>query len=230
MKIIGHRGAAGITAENTIASILAAKKAGVDAIEFDVRLTKDNHLVLCHDATLERTHGISEKISNLSLKEITKFVSLSGHKIPTLKEALEACGETAVVIEAKGAKWAEALHKVIGDHPKKDKYSVISFHHHELFAFGKYKSGVPLYVLEHRNSFDAINAARIYNFDGIDINFWTLNPLTYYLAKRHNLKTIVFTVNKTWIARMIKLLYPGVDITTNIPHKMQHLRDKENAN
>lgn len=225
MKLIGHRGAASITAENTIAGILAAKKAGVDAIEFDIRLTKDKQFVLIHDADLERTHGINQRVSSLTLKEIKKFVSLSGHTIPSLEEALRACGDTPVVIEAKGNKWADHLHKVIGDHPTKHFYSVIAFNHHELHAFSKFKTGIPVYVLEHRNSFDAINAAMVYKFDGIDINFWTLNPLTYYLAKRHSLKVIVFTVDRTWIARMLKFLYPDIDITTNVPQKMQHLRD-----
>lgn len=224
MKIIGHRGAASISAENTIASILAAKKAGVDAIEFDVRLTKDKHFVLIHDSDLERTHGISEKVSNLTLAEVSKIVSLSGHKIPSLADALKACGDTPVVIEAKGSNWAEELFKVIGKHPKKNNYSVISFHHHELYEFAKMGSGIPVFVLEHRNSFDAINAARVYNFDGIDINFWTLNPLSYYLAKRHNLKVLVFTVDSPFIARILRLLYPDVDITTNVPQKMLQLK------
>jgi glycerophosphoryl diester phosphodiesterase len=224
MKLIGHRGAASITAENTIASILAAKKAGVDAIEFDIRLTKDHQFVLVHDADLERTHNIDQKVSNLSLDEISKIVSLSGHKIPSLEQALKACGDTPAVIEAKGNHWASYLHDAIGDHPAKHISSVISFNHHELHAFAKYQTGIPTYVLEHRNSFDAINAARVYKFNGIDINFWSLNPLTYFLAKRHNLRIIVFTVDKPWIARMLKFLYPEVDITTNVPQKMQHLR------
>lgn len=225
MKLIGHRGAASITAENTIAGILAAKKAGVDAIEFDIRLTKDKRFVLIHDNDLERTHGINKKVSSMTFSEVSKAVSLSGHKIPSLEEALQACGDTPVVIEAKGNKWADALHRVIGDHPTKHYYSVIAFNHHELHAFAKFETGIPVYVLEHRNSFDAINAARVYKFDGIDINFWTLNPLTYYLSKRHNLKVIVFTVDRTWIARMLKFLYPDIDITTNVPQKMQQLRD-----
>ncbi len=225
MKIIGHRGAAGITAENTIAGILAAKKAGVDAIEFDVRLTKDRVPVLCHDSDLQRTHGIDSKLSSLSWKEISKLVSLSGHKIPTLKEALKACGNHNVVIEVKGNNWSDALLDELKDHPNKSKFSVIAFNHHQLHAFNQQGTGIPVYVLEQRNSFDAINAARVYNFDGIDINFWTLNPLTYYLAKRHHLKVIVYTVDRPWIARLLKILYPNVDITTNIPHKMQHLRD-----
>lgn len=225
MKLIGHRGAASITAENTIASILAAKKAGVDAIEFDIRLTKDGRFVLVHDSDLERTHGIGKRVSHMTYNEISKIISLSGHRIPSLEEALTACGDTPVVIEAKGGHWAGALHKIIGDHPTKHFYSVIAFNHHELHAFAKFEAGIPVYVLEHRNSFDAINAARVYKFDGIDINFWTLNPLSYLLAKRHKLKVIVFTVDRPWIARMLKFLYPDIDITTNVPQKMQHLRD-----
>ena len=227
MRIIGHRGAASLALENTIKSIQEAKKAGVDAIEFDIRVTKDKHLILSHDSTLERTHGVDHKVSDSHLSKISKVVSDAGHKVPTLKEALKACGDTPAVIEGKGSKWAEPLAKLVNTHPNRKNFAVISFNHHELAEFKKLSSDIPLYVLEHRNSFDAINAARIYNFDGIDINFWTLNPLTYFLAKRHNLKLIVFTVDRPWIARLIKFLYPEVDITTNIPQKLQSLRLKK---
>ena len=59
MKIIGHRGAAGLALENTLPGIELARLLGVDAIEIDVRKTKDNQLILCHDADLKRVAGVS---------------------------------------------------------------------------------------------------------------------------------------------------------------------------
>lgn len=55
MQIIGHRGAAGIAPENTWTSFDAALASGVDAIETDVRATRDDRLILIHDKHLERT-------------------------------------------------------------------------------------------------------------------------------------------------------------------------------
>ena len=46
MLIIGHRGAAGLAPENTMAAIAAGIEAGSDMIEIDVRLTRDNQLVV----------------------------------------------------------------------------------------------------------------------------------------------------------------------------------------
>lgn len=226
MNIIGHRGVSSIAPENSIESIKKAKKVGVDAIEFDVRASKDGELFLCHDATLTRTHGIDIKISASTSKELSKIINKNGEKLPTLIEALDACGDTPAVIECKNGNWAEPLKKVLHDHPSKHLHAVISFNHHELAKFGKLCSDIPLYVLEHRNPFDAINAARIYGFQGIDISYWTLNPLAYILAWRHNLKIIVFTVNKKWVANFIRVLYPGISITTDVPQNMQHARPK----
>jgi glycerophosphoryl diester phosphodiesterase len=55
MLIIGHRGAAGLAPENTMAAIAAGIEAGSDMIEIDVRLTRDNQLVVIHDPRLVRT-------------------------------------------------------------------------------------------------------------------------------------------------------------------------------
>lgn len=230
MNIIGHRGATSLSPENTLKGIRSAKRVGVDAIEFDVRVSKDGKLFLCHDANLMRTYGIDKRIATMTSKELTSVVDSEGNKLPTLEAALNACGRTPAIIECKNGNWAEALQKVLQAHPNKLLHKVISFNHHELAKFGKLVPDIPLYVLEHRNPFDGINAARIFGFQGIDINYWTLNPLVYILAWRHKLQIVVFTVNKSWVASFLRVLYPGIYITTDYPQKMQHLRSKKLRN
>lgn len=226
MNIIGHRGAKSLALENSIKGIRAAIDAGVDGIEFDVRTSKDGVLYLIHDSSLLRTHSVDKKIAEMTSTQIAKIKDSDGHVIPTIEQALDACADTPAIIECKNGNWAEPLQKVLTRHPKKHIHSVISFNHHELAKFGKLCPHIPLYVLEHRNPFDAINAARVYGFQGIDINYWTLNPLAYILAWRHKLRVIVFTVNKSWTANFLRVLYPGISITTDIPQDMQHLRPK----
>lgn len=224
MKVVGHRGAAGLASENSIASIKKARRVGVDAIEFDIRLSKDGKPYLCHDPTLIRTHDVDEYISSLTSKQISKIRGPKGDHIPSLEEALQTCGKTDVLIEAKGGGWAEVLASILLPHPNRKHFTVISFNHEELSKFGDLCPTVPLFVLELRNPFDAINAARIYRLDGIDVNYWTLNPLAYYLARRHNLKIAVFTVDKPWVAKLLRFLYKDILITTNYPDRLQFLR------
>lgn len=223
MKIIGHRGAAGLALENTIEAIRAARKAGVDAIEFDIRVSTDGELVLSHDASLERTHGFDKKVRHMHSREIRSVRSPEGNRVPTLAEAVAAAKETPLVIEGKSEDWPELLATFILSRKLKN-CTVISFNHQALAKFRELCPTVPTLVLEHRNPFDAINAARTYKFDGIDINYWTLSPLSYWLAKRHNLRIVVFTVNKPWVGRFLRVLYPSIAITTNVPHKLQFLR------
>lgn len=102
-KIIGHRGAAAYAPENTLEGIHTAADMGVEWVEFDVKLTKDQVPILFHDDTLERTtNGGDTPVAGLTYEEIRQFEagswfadSFAGIKIPTLEEALE------VVIDRK---------------------------------------------------------------------------------------------------------------------------------
>jgi len=69
-KIIGHRGARGLAAENTIAGIDAALALGVDEIEIDVRVTKDGVPILMHDAALVLPGGENLRIADTDYKTL----------------------------------------------------------------------------------------------------------------------------------------------------------------
>lgn len=97
-KIIveGHRGYRARYPENTLVSYLNAMKLGVDAIEFDVWLSKDGVPVIMHDSNLMRITGVNDDIRNRTLAELKmldagshKGPEFAGEQIPTLREALE---------------------------------------------------------------------------------------------------------------------------------------------
>ena len=86
---IGHRGTR-ISDENTIYAFNKALKYGAEYIEFDVRKTKDNKLIIIHDATLERTTKGSGLIKNLTYNDISKYkTKRNSSKIPLLSDVLE---------------------------------------------------------------------------------------------------------------------------------------------
>jgi glycerophosphoryl diester phosphodiesterase len=109
--VIAHRGDSENRPENTLASFESALTVGADLIELDVQRTRDGHVVVLHDGTLERTTNGRGKVFEKTLAEV-KAVSAgyperfesrySSEKVPTLPEALEMLkGRTRVMIEIK---------------------------------------------------------------------------------------------------------------------------------
>lgn len=96
-KIIGHRGAKAYAPENTLASIHAAADMGVEWVEIDSKLTKDDVAIVFHDDELNRTTSGSGLVAEADYKTISELdagswfgESFIGEKIPTLEEALDA--------------------------------------------------------------------------------------------------------------------------------------------
>ncbi len=92
-KIMGHRGAAGLALENTLASMRCAAEAGASCVEFDVTLLADNSVVVHHDAELGRSMLGNVPLASLTLEELTKVKPRNNpdteeYKIPTLREVL----------------------------------------------------------------------------------------------------------------------------------------------
>lgn len=186
MKIIGHRGAAGLALENTIESIRVAIATGVDAIEIDVRTTKDNKLVLCHDKNTGNISEDSYTINELSLSNLQKVKLHNGEFLATLEQAIKTASGTALVIEGKDNHWARPLSKTLKSYKNLPEFRVISFNHQELYTFSQLNSKIPVYALENTNPFEVIRTARVLGFNGVDINFWLLNPLTYFWHESTN--------------------------------------------
>jgi glycerophosphoryl diester phosphodiesterase len=144
-KIIGHRGAAGYAPENTLESIATAADMGIEWVEFDVKLTKDQVPILFHDESLERTtNGGDRPVAEITFEEIRALEagswfadSFAGIKIPTLEEALEVVIEHGMGLnleikpcpgrEKETAEAALDILSQVWDEP--DKLLISSFSH-----------------------------------------------------------------------------------------------------
>ncbi|MZD07836.1 glycerophosphodiester phosphodiesterase [Streptomyces sp. SID5785] len=97
---VAHRGDPYRVRENTLPSLRSALERGADAVEVDVRLTRDRVPVLLHDATLDRLWKHDRPLSALSADEVR---GLTEGGVPTLAEALEQTGDARIMVDLPGA-------------------------------------------------------------------------------------------------------------------------------
>lgn len=86
---ISHRGLHTQFAENTISAFQAAVRHGFDAMETDLRITKDGHIVLLHDADLHRVANDSRIVSDLSRDELQKIRLRDGSQVMFFDQFVE---------------------------------------------------------------------------------------------------------------------------------------------
>ena len=94
--VIAHRGRSDVAPENTLEAFSRAIDAGADAIELDVRLTRDGHVAVIHDRRVDRTTSGTGVIGKLTLSEIKDLDAGSwfgpdfkSARVPTLDEVFE---------------------------------------------------------------------------------------------------------------------------------------------
>lgn len=109
MKIVGHRGARNEAPENTIPGFAYAVQLGLQAVELDVRRSRDNQLVVIHDATVDRTTDRSGDVGDFTADELANMDARAAHPewpercgIPTLTEVLDVVARLSrLLIEIK---------------------------------------------------------------------------------------------------------------------------------
>lgn len=99
VEVVAHRGYKAVAPENTIAAFDAAAKAGARYVEVDVRATRDGHLVLMHDATVDRTTNGHGAVKDLTFEEIRKLDAGGGQRVPALREVLDWSIRSGVKID-----------------------------------------------------------------------------------------------------------------------------------
>lgn len=224
MLIIGHRGAKGLVAENTLASLEAGMLNGADILEFDVRLTKDNVLVVIHDARLTRTHKRNIAVSGLTLDEL-RAESIDS-PIPTLKEVLDKYYKKILLnieIKSRGAGIA-VIELLNSGYIKKsadwDNILISSFKGSELVKIRKIAAKANLALLHEENPFIFIAYHRRITLTAVGFHRLYLNRFALEIARRLQLFTYVYTVDRT--AAIPLLQEQAIDgVVTNYPDKFR---------
>ncbi len=222
---IGHRGARGHVAENTLESIEKALSLGVDGVEIDVFRCKSGELVVIHDETLDRTTNGKGNVEDFTLVELKSLVVENKFKIPTLVEVLDLLDAKYVLnIELKGRNTAKSANKIIKDYIrnegwKQDQFVVSSFEWDELREFYKLNKDIPIGILTEDDPLNAIEVGKELNAFSIHPYHIYLNPERVNTIHNEGFKIYTWTVNKPENIKRIKEL--GVDaIITDFPEKI----------
>lgn len=117
IAVIAHRAGRGIRPENTLAAIRNAIKLGADYVELDIRATKDGHLVIMHDSSVDRTTNGKGAVRDLDFEAIRSFdagskfnAKYAAEKIPTFDEVLALChNKVHIYVDHKEAPTEQVL-------------------------------------------------------------------------------------------------------------------------
>ncbi|MDF0725870.1 glycerophosphodiester phosphodiesterase [Cytobacillus sp. S13-E01] len=160
--VIAHQGGEDLAPSNTLASFTLANNLGVDALEFDIHITKDGQLVTIHDPTVDRTTNGSGKVENFTLEELQKldagyyFKDLEGELsyrgkglyIPTVEEVFQTFPDQRMVIEIKDTnsperteEISEKLWRLIVKYNLEEKVNISSFDQEIIESFQSYAKG-----------------------------------------------------------------------------------------
>jgi glycerophosphoryl diester phosphodiesterase len=238
LEIIAHRGESHEAPENTLAAFRLAWKRQADAIELDVHLTRDGHLIVCHDADTYRTTGVSLAIRDRTMDDLRRLDAGSwkgpkwkGERLPSLEEALDTMprGGRCFVELKCGSEGVPALVKAVRSANKSsDQIAIISFHSDALAEAKRCLPELSAYFLASVRRDAAagkfvpdigslIETARSVGADGLDLSLHALEePMVVDQIKDAGLGLYVWTVDDPDTARKAAAL--GVDgITTNQP-------------
>lgn len=222
---IGHRGAKGHVAENTLESIQKALEIGVDGIEIDVHLSQSGQLVVFHDFTLEHLTNGTGEIAKKTLEELKQLKLQKNYRIPTLLEVLDLIDHQCLLnIELKGDRTAFETCKSVQLYVETkgwqfDNFLISSFNHDELKTVYNLNKEIPLAVLTREDLDDAINFGKTINATAIHPEYYLLDADNVKHIQNSGFKVIAWTVND--LKDIARLKQYGVDgIISDYPDQL----------
>jgi glycerophosphoryl diester phosphodiesterase len=212
---IGHRGAKGHVAENTLASFQKAIELGVDMIELDVYLSKDTIPVVIHDKTIDRTTSGSGLVSDFDAKALQQL------GVPTLEDVFILINHHCEInIEIKAFEAVESVLNLIhSTHFRKEKIVISSFDWNALQEVRFHDDILRIGVLTETNIDLALAFSKF-------IKAYSIHPYYHLLMKENviqmqskNFKVYPWTINEPEDIIFVKSL--NVDgIITDFPDRI----------
>ncbi|MEU3183759.1 glycerophosphodiester phosphodiesterase family protein [Streptomyces sp. NPDC006923] len=205
----------GAEPENTLRSFAHAERAGMDAIELDLHLSKDGALVVMHDTEVDRTTDGTGPIAGQTLAELRELDAGKGERIPVFDEVLDAV-RSPLQAEIKDTAAARALAEVMHARGLTGRVEVSSFHDEAVAEIGALVPGVRTVLIASRWGTDVVDRATAVGAATLALNIRRLTLEVVERAHAEGLRVIGWVVNtedQLQLARAFRL--DGV--TTDFP-------------
>ena len=219
IALIAHRGASDSAPENTLAAIAKALQSPAAFIEIDIHQTRDQQVVVMHDATVDRTTNGQGPIASLTLAQVRQLdagswydTTFSQEKVPTLEEVLTLIkGKKKLLIEIKKgedyyAGIESATLELIRKHQAQDWTMIQSFYDEVLTRVWKSEYAVPTHKLiigkvpwlpiyfDHRLRWGSLE--KYYRASAINVNEYFATRAFIRHVHSQGFKTYVWTVDE----------------------------------
>ncbi|MFG3281052.1 glycerophosphodiester phosphodiesterase [Streptomyces sp. NPDC048111] len=205
----------GVEPENTLRSFVHAERAGMDAIELDLHLSKDGALVVMHDAEVDRTTDGRGRIGELTLAELRELDAGQGERVPVFEEVLDAV-KTPIQAEIKDVTAARALAEVILRRDLVGRVEVLSFHDAALAEVSRLVPGLRTALVDDDWGPDLVDRALAIGATSLVLSIGRLTLETVERAHAAGLKVIGWTVNTQDHLRLARALQLD-GVTTDRP-------------
>lgn len=200
--VIGHRGAAGLVAENTLPSFRRAFACGVDAVELDV-FALAGQLVVIHDETLDRTTDGTGTVMGQTLESLRALNAGGGWPVPYLEEVVaELPDGVGLNVELKGPGTAAPVADFVARFPGV-AWLVSSFDHRSLADFRSRDADTRVAPLFDRWRGDPWRTAAGLSAWAINLSIRAATPARLAEARHRGLRTFIYTVNDLDTARRL---------------------------
>ncbi len=227
--LIAHLGASAVAPENTLAAFTLAARQGADAIETDLRLSRDAQFVCFHDARLSRTTDGHGRLSDWSLARLRRLDAgawfdpqYAGERIPLLTEVLELARQhgLSLFLELKtrlsGPRLRALLELLAPFH--RPRLCVLAFRAETLRRLHRLDPDFPTGLLVRRSA-RAVQRARAVGARLLAVHQRAFHQRLLERARAAGLDVVVWTVNDPATAR--RLAAAGVGgIMTDDPKRL----------
>ena len=225
VSAIAHRGFSAAAPENTLGAFNKAIELSSDMMECDVRRTKDGHIVVIHDATLDRTTNGTGAVADMSLAEIKELDAgswlspeFAGEHVPTLEEVLDlAKGKCKLIVEIKEPGLEDAVVDMINDREMHFEVLIASFYYRIGVRMPELDENILFVPLIHMarevgedEAVRLADEAAVVNGSVFGVNYGAISPALAKATHMANMRLMAWTVDDE--ENMCRMVDAGVDM------------------